>query len=134
MCWRRLYIWSPPPVRAAPLQGRIPNSWFAVVVGRRIVEPRSLSMTGIDTLVHTRKHMARRLDQFAFREGCNFQIAAHSAPGPLAAPFWCPLRSFPLALQRSYFVPLTTALGEGRLSLLGQAPLMDKAFQVALNR
>jgi hypothetical protein len=40
------------PVRAAPLQGRTMDSWFAVVVGCRIVEPRSLSMIGIDTLAH----------------------------------------------------------------------------------
>ena len=38
---------------AAPLQGRTLNSWFAPVVGRRIVEHRSLSMNGIDTLAHT---------------------------------------------------------------------------------
>ena len=38
---------------AAPLQGRTLDSSFAVVVGRRIVEPRSLSMIGIDTLAHT---------------------------------------------------------------------------------
>ena len=41
------------PDRVAPLQGRTPNRWFAVVVGCRNVEPRSLSMTGIDTLAHT---------------------------------------------------------------------------------
>ena len=41
------------PDRAAPLQGRTPNRWFAVVVRRRNVEPRSLSMIAIDTLAHT---------------------------------------------------------------------------------
>ena len=38
---------------SAPLQGRTLNSWFAAVVGLRNVEPRSLSMIGIDTLAHT---------------------------------------------------------------------------------
>ena len=37
---------------AAPLQGRALNSGFAVVVGSRIVEPRSLSMIGIGSLAH----------------------------------------------------------------------------------
>ena len=40
---------------AAPLHGRTLNSWFAVVVGRRIVEPHSLSMMGIDILAHMQK-------------------------------------------------------------------------------
>ena len=40
------------PARAAPLQGRTLNRWFAAVVGCRNVEPRNLSMIGIDTLAH----------------------------------------------------------------------------------
>ena len=38
---------------AAPPQGQTLDSWFAIVVGRRIVEPRSLSIIGSDTLAHT---------------------------------------------------------------------------------
>ena len=41
------------PIRAAPLQGRTMNLRFAVMVGNRPVEPRSLSMIGIDTSAHT---------------------------------------------------------------------------------
>ena len=40
----------------SPPQSRTLDSWFAVVVGRRIVEPCSLSMIGIDTLARTHTH------------------------------------------------------------------------------
>ena len=39
--------------QGSPPQGRMLNSWFAVVVGTSIVEPRSLSIIGTDTLAHT---------------------------------------------------------------------------------
>ena len=47
--------------QGSPPQGRTLNSWFAVVVGSSIVEPRSLSMFGIDTLAraHTHTHLGR---------------------------------------------------------------------------
>ena len=59
---------------AAPLQGQTLNSWFAVVVGSKIVEPCSLSMNGIDTLAHSGQPYMPMLERYSGSQG-----TAHAA-------------------------------------------------------
>ena len=65
---------------AAPLQGRTLDSWFAVVVGRRIVEPRSLSMIGIDTLALARAHTHTHTHTAATADSSSSPVKGSSNP------------------------------------------------------